>query len=169
MWRGHVRGAEGRRRGGSRHGLTRRRHHGSHGGALDGTVLSDVLGDVMPHLLRLVAPPRVGVVVNPRVTGQLVGAGEALGAARELAGVRLLAGMGADMPGLVFQAVEGLITQGALVGPGQIRTVLAVGAADHGRHHAHGRHLSVPLVLLDLAQLLAGGLVIGLDGRLGIQ
>lgn len=67
-------------------------------------------------LLALVASPRVGVAVYPRVPGQLIRAGELLAAARELAGVRLLAGVGADVSGLVLQTVEGLVAERALVG-----------------------------------------------------
>lgn len=66
-------------------------------------------------LLALVASPRIGVAVYPRVPGQLVRAGELLAAARELAGVRLLAGVGADVSGLVLQTVEGLVAERALV------------------------------------------------------
>lgn len=107
----------------------------------------------LAHLLVLVTPPRVGIVVNSGVSGKLVRAGEALGAAMKLAGVRLLAGMRADVPGLVLEAVEGLVAQRALVGPGQIRALVGVRAGHHGRHHAHGSHLSVALVfsVVDLA------------------
>ena len=66
-------------------------------------------------LLALVTTTRVGVVVDPRVPGQLVGARKLLGAARELAGMRLLAGVSADMSGLVLEAVEGLVAERALV------------------------------------------------------
>lgn len=98
-----------------------------------------------------------------RVTGQLVGSGEALSATEELAGVRLLASMGADVSGLMLKTVKGLVAQRAFVRPGQIWTILAVPASDHGGHHADGCYLCVPLALLDLAQL------VGLDGGLGVQ
>lgn len=66
-------------------------------------------------LLALVTTTRVGVVVDPRVPGQLVGARKLLGAAWELAGVRLLAGVGANVSCLVLEAVEGLVAERALV------------------------------------------------------
>lgn len=71
-------------------------------------------------LLGLVASPGVGVVVNARVAGELIGARKLLAAARELAGVRLLARVGADVARLVLQAVEGLVAKGALVGSRQL-------------------------------------------------
>jgi hypothetical protein len=82
--------------------------------ATDG-LFSDVDGRCM--VLLAFASSRVWIVVDPRVSSELVGSAEALRAARELAGVRLLTGMGADVPGLVFQAVKGLLADGTLVGP----------------------------------------------------
>jgi len=142
--RGDVGRANGGGRGGSRHVLVGRGHHLGHGGA----VLHAIL-DGLVHLLCLVTPSRVGVVVYPRVAGQLVGAGEAFGAAVELAGVRLLAGMGANVSGLMLETVEGFIAQGTLVGSGQILSVLAVLAHGHG-HHLHGRHLRESLLFVNL-------------------
>ncbi len=71
-------------------------------------LLRELLLVVMLLLGSLVAPTRVGVVVDSRVTGELVGSGELLAAAGELAGVRLLVGVRADVPGLVLEAVEGV-------------------------------------------------------------
>lgn len=76
-------------------------------------VLLMVLGLV---LLALVSSSRVGVVVNPRVSSQLIRAGELLAAARKLAGMRLLSRVSADVSSLVLQAVEGLLAERALVG-----------------------------------------------------
>lgn len=70
--------------------------------------------------MRPVASLRVGVVVYPRVAGQLVGAGELLAATREGAGVGLLARVSSDVASLVLETVEGLVAHGALVGPGQL-------------------------------------------------
>ena len=105
--------------------------------------------------------------MDARVAGQLVGAREALGAARELAGVRLLAGMGADMPRLMLEAVEGLVAERALVGPGQIRTLVGVRAGgSHGGHHGDGSHLGVALVFV----ILDGALGVGVRrGRRRIE
>ena len=52
------------------------------------------------------------------VASEFVGSREAFGAAGELAGMGLLARVSADVSSLVFEAVEGLIAHGALVGPG---------------------------------------------------
>jgi len=80
-------------------------------------------------LLAFVAPSRVGVVVNPRVSSQLVRAGELLAAPRELAGVRLLSGVSANVSSLVLQAVEGLLAERALIRSGKlIRVIRSLGA-----------------------------------------
>lgn len=82
-------------------------------------------------VLALVTAPRVGVVVDARVAGELVGAGELLAAAGELAGVGLLASVGANVPRLMLKAVEGLVAERALVGAGQLVGVLRrLGAGD---------------------------------------
>ena len=65
--------------------------------------------------VALVSSPRVGVAMYPGMARELVGARELLAAAGELAGMRLLAGMGADVPGLVLEPMEGLVAQRALV------------------------------------------------------
>ena len=49
------------------------------------------------------------------MTSQLVRATEAFRTARELAGMWLFAGVCPYVPGLVFQAMEGLIAHGTLV------------------------------------------------------
>lgn len=66
-------------------------------------------------LLALVASPGVGVVVDSRMTSELIRAREFLAAARELASMRFLSSVSSNMSGLVFKAVEGLVTQRALV------------------------------------------------------
>jgi hypothetical protein len=66
-------------------------------------------------LLALVAPSRVGVVVYPGVSGELVRAGKLLAAARKLASVRLLSSVCSNVPRLVLQAVESLIAKRTLV------------------------------------------------------
>jgi hypothetical protein len=78
-------------------------------------------------MLGLVTSSRVGVVVYPGVTGELVGAGEALGATWILAGMGFLAGMCADMPGLMFEAVEGPVAERALVRSGEVLVHLVGG------------------------------------------
>ena len=66
-------------------------------------------------LSDLVTSPCVGVIVYPRVSGKLIGAGEFLAAARELASMWFLSGMCSNVSGLVLKAVEGLIAERALV------------------------------------------------------
>lgn len=93
-------------------------------------------------MLSLVVPPGIGIVVNPRVTGELVGAAEAFGTAWELAGMRLLAGVGANVPGLVFQTVEGTVAERTLVRTREVLSHLLVcrtATLDKGRQQAHGR------------------------------
>jgi hypothetical protein len=75
-------------------------------------------------LLVLVTPPRVGVVVNARVSSQLVRSGELLTAPREAAGVGLLSGVSPDVSRLVLQTVEGLIAERTFVRSRQLRAGL---------------------------------------------
>ena len=114
---------------------------------------------LMLMLLCLVPPSRVGVVVYPRVASQLVGAGKFLAAARELAGVWLLASMGADVPRLVLQAVEGLVAERALVGTGQlVRVLRRLGARERpvGLDNGNGCARHFTLALLWLAPVFHG-------------
>lgn len=96
-------------------GLGRRRHQIIRVHVRWQALVHCVLLVLLVLLLSLVAPSRVGVVVDSRVTGQLVRTRELLAAARKLASVRLLASVGADVSGLVLEAVEGLVAQRALV------------------------------------------------------
>jgi len=131
-----IRGCDLRDRGGSRDRLAGRRHH-----RVGHAVLAGRGRRGRRDVLRLVAPPRVGVVVDSRVAGQLVRTAEALGAAGILAGVRLLTGVGADVPRLVLQAVEGSVAEGALVRPGEVLAHLlrrGTRALHEGRQQADG-------------------------------
>lgn len=99
----------------------------------------------------LVAPPRVGVGVDARVPGELVGPAEAFCASGIPADMRLLASVGADVPGLVLQAVEGLVTERALVRPGELCPLVVhvlLRAADHGVKSTQAAlvHGVIPLV-----------------------
>ena len=67
------------------------------------------------HVVCLVTPSRVWVVVNPRVTSQLVRPAEAFCATWKRASVWLLSRVCSYVPCLVFQSVEALIAQRALV------------------------------------------------------
>lgn len=60
------------------------------------------------------------------MSGELIGATEALGTARELAGMGLLAGVGANVSGLVLEPVEGTVTEGTLVGTREVLSRLLV-------------------------------------------
>lgn len=107
-------------------------------------------------LLVLVAPPRVGVAVYPRVPGELIGAGEFLAAAWEVAGMRFLARVGPDVPRLVLKTVEGLLAQRALVRPWELIVDLSRLAGRQrtvGSEDGDGRHVAYRLV-----QLLGGRL-----------
>lgn len=73
------------------------------------------------------------------MTGELVGTAEAFRAAWVLAGVWFLTGVGADVSSLVFEAVEGPLAEGALVGAREVLADLLVGgsrAFHEGRQHA---------------------------------
>ena len=132
-------------------GGRRRRHHVTrlHGSGEHGV-----------RLLALVASSRVGVIVYPRVPGQLIGSRELLAAARELAGMGLLSGVGANVPSLMLQAVEGLVAERALVGPrelvGGICGLLVAGKRTPGSVDGDGSHVDVSVVvcLLLLLRLL---------------
>jgi hypothetical protein len=74
----------------------------------------------------------------------------------------LLARVGADVTGLVLEAVEGLVAERALVGPGEILAGLVLGglllgSLQEGRHEADGSGRHVLLGLLGLKGLLLGG------------
>lgn len=56
-----------------------------------------------------------GVVVDPQVAGEFVQAGEPLSTPGECARMWFFAGMGANMTGEMFEAMERLVTHGALV------------------------------------------------------
>lgn len=141
-----------RRRCRVRHALRRRRHHVVHLlernlvlSGVEHTSLGGGSGGGGGGGVLLVAAPRVGVVVDARVARQFVGAAEALCAARELAGVRLLARVGADVTGLVLEAVESLVAKGTLVRARQVRTHVllgrGLGGLFLGRHlRRHGGH-----------------------------
>lgn len=143
MGRRNVRGANLRDRCRPGDRLAGRRHHRT-------CIVHDGMAIILPpcssgrsscKMLRLIAAPRVGVVVNSRVTSQLIRAAEALGATGELASVRLLTGMGSNVTGLVFQTVEGTVTERTLVWS---RQVLAnffgrrTGTLHQGRQESHG-------------------------------
>ena len=70
---------------------------------------------VMPDF---VTSSRVWVIVYSRMSGEFVGSAEPLCATWKLAPMRLLPGMRSYMPRLVFEPVEGLLTQRAFVGSG---------------------------------------------------
>jgi hypothetical protein len=63
--------------------------------------------------------------------------------------MRLLTGMGSYVPGLVLEAVEGLVAEEALVGSWQVRPFVDALwlPGHHVGHHAHDCHLYLLLLL----------------------
>lgn len=108
----------GQGRGGSRAdrlGCRRRRHHALMVHMRRQALVMMMVVVLVVVMLALVPTARVGVVVNSRVTSQLIGAGELLAATGELASMRLLARVSANMSCLVFETMESLVTERALV------------------------------------------------------
>lgn len=101
------------------------------------------------HLMGFLIPTGIGIVMNARMSGQLVGAAKALAASRELTGMRLLSSVSTDMPGLMFETVKGSIAQGALVWTRKVLPLVGtVWTGQSGRHHADGGgHVGVGLGL----------------------
>lgn len=91
-------------------------------------------------LVLLVAPPRVGVVVYPRMAGELVGAAEAFRASGEGTGMGLLSSVGPDVAGLVLKTMEGLLAEGTLVGARELVLAggIVLGVLEERSHEAHG-------------------------------
>jgi hypothetical protein len=111
-------------------------------------------------VLTLVAPARVGVVMYPGVTSQLVWARELLAAAGELAGVRLLSSVRSNMAGLVLQAMEGLVAERTFVWPGQlVRRLRGLSARKRpiGLDDGHGRGSHIGVRLLWFLDILLSG------------
>lgn len=125
-----------------------------------------MVNGVVSGLASLVSPTRVGVVVYPRMAGELVRTGELLAATRVLAGVRLLASVRTNMPGLMLETVKSLVTKWALVRTRQLVCGLcglaarkrAVWPDDGDRSHTRVS-VSVGLVV--------GGVALGSVGQLG--
>lgn len=91
--------------------------------------------------ILFVSSPGVGVVVYPRVAGELVGARKAFGAAGKLAGVGFFARVSANVSRLVFETVEGLVAQGTLVRARQVGPVVVLVrlcVLQHGAHETDG-------------------------------
>jgi hypothetical protein len=65
--------------------------------------------------------------VNSRVSGKLVRPAESLGAASKAARMWLLTSVSSDMSSLMFQSVEGLVTERTFVGSWKICSVLVRG------------------------------------------
>lgn len=107
-------------------GLGRRGHHGPVSVDDSIVLVSDGRGGRGGKMLGLVIPSGIRVVVDSRVTGELIGATKAFGAARELAGMRLLTRVRANVSGLMLQAVEGTVAKGALVRAREILSHFAV-------------------------------------------
>jgi hypothetical protein len=101
-------------------------------------------GDLMGFLVSA----RVGIVMDARVSSQLVGSTEALTTTRKCAGMRLLSCMSANMSGLVFQPMESPVAQRTLVGTREVLPLVGVGGlrGHCGRQQADGgSHVAVGL------------------------
>jgi hypothetical protein len=123
--RRHIRWGQSRARGRANGlGSGRRRHHSIRKHMMGDALLVHLMLLLLVGLSSLVASPWVGVVVNARVTSELIRSRELLAATGELAGVRLLASVSSDVTSLVLQTMKGLITERALVGSGQLVGVL---------------------------------------------
>lgn len=99
-------------------------------------------------LMSLLIAARVWVIVNARVSGQLVGSAEAFTTARELARMWLFSCMSANVSCLMFQTVEGSIAQGAFVRARKILPVVVVVGLGRYRRRQQadgGSHVRVSL------------------------
>lgn len=105
IWRGHIRA-------GSRADIPWRRHHLGIEHASSGSVVQ-ALASAREHLAA--TSPRVWVVMNAKVTCQLIRATEALRTAGKGTGMWLLAGMCPNMTGLMLESVKGLLTDRTFV------------------------------------------------------
>lgn len=78
------------------------------------------------HVLpRLIAPPRVWVVMNSRMTGKLIGAAEPFRASLEPTSVRFLPRMCPNVSCLMFESMEGFFTEGTLVWAWKVRSLFS--------------------------------------------
>ena len=93
-------------------------------------------------ILVLVSSSRVWVVVDARVTRQLIRTTETLRAARELTCMRLLTSMRSDVSRLMFKSMECLVAQRTLVRSRQILTsfILITGSGSSSHSGAIKRH-----------------------------
>lgn len=112
--------------------------HVLHGSAVVHATLDGSGGGMCSSDMLFVAAPRVGVAVDARVAGQLVGAAEAFGASRELTAMWLLARVGADVARLVLETVKGLVAERALVGTGEVGAVGVILMLHHVDGHGRG-------------------------------
>jgi len=98
--------------------------------------------------------------VYPGVTGQFIGSRKLLAAARELASMRLLSSVCSNVAGLVLQTVKRLVTERALVGPGQlVRSLGGLSTRERpiGLDDGHGRGSHVGVCLLGFLDILLSG------------
>lgn len=112
--------------------------------------------------MGFVAPSRVGVVVYPRMPRQLIGPTEAFRTPWKLAAVWLFARMCSDVSCLMFQAVECLIAQRALVWARQVLSLIVGQSSYQGRQCPHrGSHATLLVcVSTSLTLILASVIVL---------
>lgn len=114
---------------------------------LVGTILKASHSGGGSDLLSLVVPPGVGIVVNTRMSGQLIRSTEAFTASGKLACMRFLSRVRTDMSRLVLQPVKGAVAQGAFVWSWEILSRLfGLGLFDQrggARGSGHGGRLGL--------------------------
>ena len=71
-------------------------------------------------VMSLVASPRIRIVVDTGVSSQFVRPRELLAATGILAMMRFFSSVSSDVPGLMLQAVKGLVTEWAFVRSGEL-------------------------------------------------
>lgn len=96
----------------------------------------------VPHeiLLPFIVSSRVGIVVDPRIAGQLIGSRESLCAPGVMATVGLFASMCPNVSCLMLEPVECFLAEGALVRAREVWSYFVGRAIVYGRdlHCRHG-------------------------------
>lgn len=87
--------------------------------------------------------------------------------------MRLLARVGSNVPGLVFEAVKGLVAHGTFVGTGQIRTCIVLLRRDCRRVDWHqadgsGSHVVVATSKMQVGRRRGEDLFLGALWRLAV-
>jgi len=104
-----------------------------------GTILKAGQSGSGGDLVSFLVPSGIGVIVNARMSSQLVGAAESLAASRELTSVRLFSCVSTNVSRLMFKSMEGPVAQGAFVRSRKVLPLFAVVlVGQSSRHQADG-------------------------------